>query len=111
MAGWIFQLYNLSVLIAGIIEVYLACVHMLQLVKQIIAAGAVSISQTNTITTGNSKAPCLYMILIHNYDMGVAMVDCVIVTVYTLAMCFGVLLNFSFFIVHWVIKRRKIKDN
>ena len=58
---------------------------MLQLIKQITAAGAVSISQTNTITTGNSKALCLCMVLIHsNYDMGVAMVDCVIVIVYTL---------------------------
>ena len=66
IAGWIIQLYNLSVLRVHIIEVNLTCVHiMLQLVKQITAAGAVSISQTNTITTGNSKALCLCMVLIH----------------------------------------------
>ena len=42
---------------------------MFQLVKQITAAGAVSISQTNTITTRNSKALCLCMVPIH---MGVS---------------------------------------
>ena len=38
---------------------------MLQLVKQITAAGAVSISQVSTITTGNSEALCLCMVPIH----------------------------------------------
>ena len=57
---------------------------MLQVIKQITAAGAISISQAKAITTGNSKALCLCMVLIRNYDMGVAMVDCVIVIVYTL---------------------------
>ena len=55
MAGWIIQLNNLSVLRACITEVYLTHIHiMLQLIKQITAAGAVSISQMNIITTGNS---------------------------------------------------------
>ena len=58
---------------------------MLQLAKQITAAGAVSMSQRNTITTGNSNVLCLCMVPMHSYyDMGVAMVDCVIVIVYTL---------------------------
>ena len=39
------------------------------------------------------------------YDMGVAMVDCVIVIVYTL-LVWGPL-EVQLFIVHWVIKRRK----
>ena len=43
-----------------------------------------SISQTNTITTGNSKALCLCMVLIHIMTLAVAMVDCAIVIVYTL---------------------------
>ena len=39
----------------------------------------------NTITIGNSKVLCLYMVPMHlYYDMDVAMVDCVIVIVYTL---------------------------
>ena len=66
MAGWIIQLCNISVLRMCIIEVYLKHVHiMLQAVKQITAAGAVNISQTNTITTGNSKELYLCMELIH----------------------------------------------
>ena len=39
------------------------------------------------------------------YDMGVAMVDCVIVIVYTLHV-WGPL-EVQLFIVHWVIKRRQ----
>ena len=72
MAGWIVQLYNLSVLRAHIIEVYIYPTRMrihtmfqLVKVKQITAAGAVSISQTNTITTVNSKALSLCMVPIH----------------------------------------------
>ena len=66
MAGWIIQLCNISVLRACIIEAYLKRVHiMLQLVKQITAARVVSISLTNTITTGYSKELCLCMELIH----------------------------------------------
>ena len=54
MAGWIIHLYNLSVLRARIIEVYLTRIHiMLQLAKQITAAGVVSIC---TITTGQREA-------------------------------------------------------
>ena len=53
------------------------------MVKQITAAIAVSISQTNTITTGNSKALCLCCTCSY-YDMGEAMIDCVIVIVYVL---------------------------
>ena len=46
--------------------------------KQIIAAGAVGISQTNAITTGNTVAKlCVYAC--YSY-MSVAMVDCVILT-------------------------------
>ena len=37
------------------------------------------------------------------YDMGVAMVDCVIVIIYTLHVWGPLVL----FIVHWVIKRRQ----
>ena len=59
--------------------------NVLQLVKQITAAGAVSISQRNTITNGNSKSLCLCMHGTHSYyDMGVAMVDCVTVITCTL---------------------------
>ena len=51
---------------------------MLQLAKQIIAAGAVSISQTNAITTGNTVAKlCVHAW--YSYT-SVAMVDCVILT-------------------------------
>ena len=39
------------------------------------------------------------------YDMGVAMVDCVIVIVYTLHV-WGTL-EVQLYIVHWVIKRRQ----
>ena len=45
VAGWIIQLYNLSVLRGRITEVYLTHVHiMLQLAKQVTAARALSIS-------------------------------------------------------------------
>ena len=93
MAGWIIRQYNLSVLRTHIIEVYLTRVHIimaLQLAKQITAAGAVSISQTNTITIGNSKLLRLCIVPMHSYyDMGEAMVDCVIVIVYTLHVSLG----------------------
>ena len=59
--------------------------NVLQLVKQITTAGVVSISQRNTVTNENNKSLCLCMVLIHNYyDMGVAMVDYVIVITCTL---------------------------
>ena len=59
--------------------------------------------ETNTITTRNSKMLCVPM---HShYDMGVAMIDCVIVIVYTLHV-WGPL-EVQLFIVHWVIKRRQ----
>ena len=49
---------------------------------------------------------CLCMVPMHSYyDMGVAMVDCVIVIVYTLHV-WGPL-EVQLFIVHWVIKRRQ----
>ena len=49
---------------------------MLQLVKQITAAGAVSliVPQMSAVTTANKQALCLCLVLSH-YDMGVAMVD------------------------------------
>ena len=57
----------------------------------------------NTVTTGNSKV--LYVPMHSYYDMGVAMVDCIIVIVYTLHV-WGTLKG-QLFIVHWVIKRRQ----
>ena len=77
---------------------------MLQLVKQIAAAEAVSISQTNPITTGIGKH-CVYAWTHSYYDMGVAMVDCVIVIVYTLHVCGP--LELQLFLVHCIIKRRQ----
>ena len=77
---------------------------MLLLAKQITAAGALSISQTKTITTGKAKG-CVMHGTHSCYDMGVAMVDCVIVIVYTLHV-WGPS-ELQLFIVHWVIKRRQ----
>ena len=80
---------------------------MLQLAKQITAAGAVSISQRNTITTGNSNVLCLCMVPMHSYyDMGVLTV---IVIVYTLHV-WGPL-ELQLFIIHWVIKRRQQRQS
>ena len=70
---------------------------MLQLAKQITAAGAVSISQMNTIQLKIAKC-CVYAWTHSYYDMGVAMIDCVIVIVYTLHV-WGPL-QLQLFIVH-----------
>ena len=80
---------------------------MLQLVKQITAAGAVSISQTNTITTGKRKKQSAVFMHETNsyYDMGVAMFDYVIVNDYVLHV-WGPLELQLIFVVHWVIKRK-----
>ena len=86
MAGWIVQLYNLSVLRVHITQVHLTSVHIYNItaVKQITAAGAVSISQTSKATTENSKRAVSMHGTHSYYDIGVAMVDCVIVIVYTM---------------------------
>ena len=58
---------------------------MLQLVKQITAAGAVSISisHTSTITTAINNMHCVYAWYSFIHDMGVAIVDYAILIVYT----------------------------
>ena len=58
---------------------------MLQLVKQITAAGVVSliVPQMSVITTASNKALCLCLVNSVMCDMGVAMVDFAILIVYT----------------------------
>ena len=46
------------------------------------------------------------------YDMGVAMLDCVTIIVYSyITVCFGVLITLAVFIVNWVIKRRQNRQS
>ena len=58
---------------------------MLQLVKQITAAGAVSISNITDEHNRNCKITmrCVYAWYSFMHDMGVAIVDCAILIVYT----------------------------
>ena len=66
---WIIQSIWVIISRAHIIQLHLTRVQtMLQLVKQITAAGAlsISISQTNTITTANNNVLCLCLVLIHS---------------------------------------------
>ena len=68
VARWIIQSIRVIISRARIIQLHLTRVQtMLQLVKQITAAGAacISISQANTITTANNNALCLCLVLIH----------------------------------------------
>ena len=65
VARWIIQSIRVIISRARIIQLHLTRIQtMLQLVKQITAAG-ISISQANTITTANNNALCLCLVLIH----------------------------------------------
>ena len=82
MAGRIIQLYNLSVLRACIIGIYLKLIHV---ILQLANSSWRSKYLTNEHNNNWKKQSAVFMHGTHSYyDMGVDTVDCGIVIVHTL---------------------------